>query len=137
MRSEGRPVRGRWEAEFGCEPEAARAARRFVASALAAWDLDDLTELATLCTSEVVTNAMRHAGSAFHLAVEARATEVRVEVEDRGEGEPVPLLPDVDAETGRGMWLVAALAARWGCDRPAAGGKVVWFSLTSPALPKR
>ncbi len=121
----------RLEAVFGCDPASVRAAREFVATALEAWDLDDLTDVAGLCTSEVATNAVRHAGTAFRVAVEARASEVLVEVEDRGGGDLVPALPDPDGESGRGLWLVAANAARWGCDKLVDGGKVVWFSLPS------
>lgn len=125
----------RLEAVFGCDPASVRAAREFVTTALAAWELDDLAEVAGLCTSEVATNAVRHAGTAFRVAVEARASEVVVEVEDRGGGDPFPALPDPDGESGRGLWLVAATAARWGCDRLVGGGKVVWFSLSNLALP--
>lgn len=125
----------RVEATFLGDPASVRAAREFVAATLAAWDLDDLSEVAALCTSEVATNAVRHAGSAFRLAVEARAVEVLVEVEDLADGEPAPLLPDPESESGRGMWLVTAMAARWGCDRLVSGGKVVWFSLPSVSLP--
>lgn len=125
----------RVQADFESDPRSVQAARQFVTATLAAWDLDDLADVALLCTSEVATNAIRHAGTAFRLAMEARAAEVLIEVEDGGAGEPVPALPDVESESGRGMWLVAALAARWGCDRIVGGGKVVWFSLTNGALP--
>lgn len=124
----------RVEAMFDGDAASVRAARQFVAAALASWDLDDLTEVATLCTSEVATNAVRHAESAFRLAIEARTAEVIVEVEDLSSDEPVSQLPDLDTEGGRGMWLVTAMAGRWGCDQLVDGGKIVWFSLPRLSL---
>lgn len=123
----------RVQADFDGDPRSVHAAREFVAATLAAWDLDDLAEVATLCTSEVATNAVRHANTAFRLAMEARASEILFEVEDHGGGDPLPTLPSEDSEGGRGLWLVAALSARWGCERLSDGGKVVWFSL--PSIP--
>ena len=64
-RVEGRGVGNRVEATFEGNPASVRVARDFVAATLAAWDLDDLSEVAALCTSEVATNAVRHAGSTF------------------------------------------------------------------------
>lgn len=121
----------RAEAIFEGDPASVRAAREFVEATLAAWDLDDLAEVAALCTSEVTTNAIRHARSAFRLSVEARASELVVEVEDRGDGEPSVLLPEFETEGGRGMWMVTAMTARWGWEKLVGGGKVVWFSLST------
>lgn len=132
---DSQPIGTRMEAFFDAHPESVRAAREFVAAALAAWSLDDLSEVATLCTSEVATNAIRHAGTAFRLAVEARTAEVLVEVEDRGGGEPTVELPDAEAESGRGMWLVTATSGRWGSETLRSGGKVVWFSVPRFVLP--
>lgn len=95
-----------------------------------------LIEVASLCISEVATNAIRHARAAFRVTVEARASEVVVEVEDQGEGKPVLAAPDFDRDSGRGLWLVAATAARWGSDRMISGGKVVWFSVSTLSLPQ-
>ena len=126
---DGHPVGNRVEATFEPCPESVRAARQFVAATLEAWSLDDLSEVAMLCTSEVATNAVRHARTAFRLAVEARTAEVLFEVEDLGGGEPTVALPDTEAEDGRGMWLVTATAGRWGSETLQSGGKIVWFSL--------
>ncbi len=131
----GHTVGTRVEAVFDPRPESVRAAREFVVTTLAAWDLDDLSEVATLCTSEVATNAVRHARTAFRLAIEARTSEVLVEVEDQGWGEPTVALPDTESEGGRGMWLVTATAGRWGSETLATGGKIVWFSLPRIGLP--
>lgn len=125
--------RRRLEAELECTPEAARAAREFVAAALAAWDLDDENRLAALLTSEVVTNAVLHAHSNCRLAIEHVPPEVMVEVWDRSPQVPAVQLPDLHTEKGRGLFLVQSLASRWGM-RPAGEGKAVWFAvnLASP-----
>jgi anti-sigma regulatory factor (Ser/Thr protein kinase) len=120
----------RAEADFEATPEAVAAARAFVAATLAAWDLDDLAELAQLCTSEAASNAIRHARSAFHLRMESADREVLVRVEDHGPGEPVLQQADYQSDSGRGMWLISRLASRWGWERTPRG-KVVWFALST------
>lgn len=117
------------EADFNGDPTAVAAARQFVGSALAAWDLDDLVDVAQICTSEVASNAVRHARSGFRCMVQADDTEVVVRVEDHGPGTPVLRPLEADAEHGRGIWLISTLAARWGWE-PIGAGKAVWFALT-------
>ena len=39
------------------------------------------------------------------------------------------VLPDPDAESGRGLWLVEQLARSWGVRPHRDGGKVVWCTL--------
>jgi hypothetical protein len=52
---------------------------------------------------------------------------VLVEVWDENSRLPEPAWPDLDDESGRGLMLVDALAARWGWDLPNSGrGKIVW-----------
>ncbi|HEX2743274.1 MAG TPA: ATP-binding protein [Streptosporangiaceae bacterium] len=75
---------------------------------------------AALLVSELFGNSVRHsrsgaAGGTVTVAVSAGDGLVRVEVTDRG-GPEVPELRPVgrDAEGGRGLQLVAGLAARWG-----------------------
>ncbi|WP_155056291.1 ATP-binding protein [Streptomyces blattellae] len=115
-------------------------ARDFVATVLRALKLDELVNDATLCTSELVTNACVHAkgdGAALWLAVEGG--QVRVVVYDGDENAPVTreLTPEVWEKGGRGLFLVDALTdGRWGhapalpyggLSRPE--GKAVWFDL--------
>lgn len=118
----------RLEADFDATPEAVSAARRFVAAALAAWELDDLAEVAQICTSEAASNAVRHAGTAFRLQVQEDGTDLTVRVVDGGPGCPVIKEIDPEAESGRGIQLISTLATRWGWER-ADPGKVVWFAL--------
>jgi anti-sigma regulatory factor (Ser/Thr protein kinase) len=89
---------------------------------------------AALLVSELFASSIRHSGSAAEgeritIAVRAAGGVVRVEVTDRG-GRGVPQLRACggEAEGGRGLRLVAGLAARWGWRR--RGGRVVtWFEL--------
>src|SRR6185437_11493045 len=78
---------------------------------------------AVLLTSELFGNSLRHSGSGLPgetvtVTVTARAGAVRVEVADRsGPGVPELRPAGADAEDGRGLGLVAGLAARWGWRR--------------------
>jgi anti-sigma regulatory factor (Ser/Thr protein kinase) len=119
----------RAEVELDAVPASVAAARRFVSSTLAAWDLDDLAEVALLLTSEVVTNAIRHARTVVTLTVSLRPPEVVVEVADQSAAPPAPTLATHERESGRGLHLVDSLATTWGW-RPEGAGKVVWFALT-------
>jgi anti-sigma regulatory factor (Ser/Thr protein kinase) len=93
-------------------------------------------EAAGLLTSELVTNAIRHAGTPVELLARV-ARGLRVEVTD---GRPdVPLAPR-DASgfsvSGRGLHLVDELASRWGVERDGAT-KTVWFELDGPLDDRR
>lgn len=113
---------------LGAEARNVREARRFVERALAEWDLTDLTDLATLLTSELVTNAILHAHSAVELSLTLDADRVRVEVRDDGDGEPARRELVVEATSGRGLALVDMLATDWGVVGHGLG-KSVWFEL--------
>jgi anti-sigma regulatory factor (Ser/Thr protein kinase) len=89
-------------------------------------------QVAQLLTTEVVTNAVVHGAGA--VAFRALCTEhlLRVEVGDTGAGVPKPVKPDsVRRRGGRGLLILAALAADWGVDA-RDGGKTVWFELRRP-----
>lgn len=82
---------------------------------------------------------MRHGhvpGRDFHLRLTATQGVLRIEVTDtRTERVPPSSVHEApgDAESGRGLLLVAQLATRWGtAPRPAAPGKTIWAEL-SPA----
>ncbi len=109
-------------------PAVVGGARELVRSVLAFWDCDDLNDAGALLTSEIVTNAVRHAAGVLAMQFDLFVADgmVRVGVEDRTSAPPVLKTPDVDAAGGRGLLLVEALAARWG-STPTEAGKVVWF----------
>ncbi|MCU1483639.1 MAG: domain S-box protein [Actinomycetia bacterium] len=102
--------------------------RRFVVAALAALGLDQHAEIAALLASELVTNALVHATGPFRISVEPLDGAVRIVVTDGSEQEPVVQAPDTERPGGRGVYLVDALASRWGVQR-MTGGKAVWFEL--------
>jgi anti-sigma regulatory factor (Ser/Thr protein kinase) len=86
-----------------------------------------------LLVSEVVTNAVRHAGVSrgdlIGLSVEVDRGRVRVEVSDPGPGfEPVPVVPTMFQQSGWGLYLVGQLSDRWGVEH-APHGTVVWFEI--------
>jgi anti-sigma regulatory factor (Ser/Thr protein kinase) len=125
-------------ARFASRPEAVGEARSFVQSVLASWRCDQGDGVAVLLTSELVTNAVRHARTPCTVEVSLDDNELRVAVEDQ-----CPTLPErepvtTSSLTGRGLLLVDLLAGRWGAEL-INGGKVVWFALglrrTSPPSP--
>ena len=118
-------------------PEAAKAARDFTASTLAEWQLDELVEEAVLIASELVTNAIRHgrcclsADDGVELAWHRQAARVICMVTDRSPLPPALGSADQDAESGRGLQVVQALAATWGWMMLSATSKAVWAALTT------
>jgi anti-sigma regulatory factor (Ser/Thr protein kinase) len=114
---------------FPSHPASSGAARRLVDRALTHLD-DETRGLATLLTSEIVTNALIHGRAPVSVTALWSAVAVRVEVTDEGAQMPVRLAAGPDARQGRGLLIVEALAERWGAERLASGGKVVWFELS-------
>jgi len=117
---------------FGPDDRAPGAARRFARSTLDEWGLPGLAETIELLVSEVVTNAVGHARSGGEMVITCLPDGLRVEVSDRGSGEVAPRVAGPEDVTGRGMAIVAALAARWGVhgENPDTGWfKTVWFEV--------
>lgn len=111
------------------DPRAAREARRLTARLCASAGLvEDLSDIAELLISEVVTNVVVHARSEARVCVTVTPGQVVVEVGDDDERPPVLRPDDETALGGRGISLLQASATAWGV-RPEPGGKVVWFSL--------
>lgn len=109
-------------------------ARRFMARTLGTWDLGawdqdvGLVDTILLLMTELVTNVLVHTEGAPAVRVSLLPDRVHVEVFDP---DPTPVRvgrADVDATSGRGLHLVAALASTWGSVRVGAG-KVVWFDV--------
>jgi anti-sigma regulatory factor (Ser/Thr protein kinase) len=89
---------------------------------------EEIRALAGLLLSELVTNAIQHAGTHFSLCAELTPSNLRVEVADGATDLPVVLNPEPDAPSGRGMLLVSRMASNWGVE-PIPDGKLVWFEL--------
>ncbi|WP_371662301.1 ATP-binding protein [Streptomyces sp. NBC_00280] len=128
---------GHLSVEYDPRPTAAREARAEIRRRLEEWGLagredptdrdEDLVDVAELLVSELVTNAVLHAASRFRLTLSAAHGVLRCEVTDTGRSTPQVRQAGAE-ESGRGMFLVDALARRWGCHQDGPG-KTVWFEL--------
>lgn len=117
---------------LGNEPDAVPRARAFVTEAVlrVAPYATDLVPDVELAVTELVTNALLHAGAPVLLRLLPILDGVRVEVQDSSPVAPVRAQVSSEAMTGRGLALVDALAPRWGVDRVPGAGKVVWCEVT-------
>jgi anti-sigma regulatory factor (Ser/Thr protein kinase) len=108
-------------------PDAARQARR----ELLTRGLDeDVSHTVTLLTTELIANAIRHAGmdpARDRIVFFGRMSPdlVRIEVGDSGPGFT---RDEYSGEGGFGMRLLNKLASRWGCERSGQGFRV-WFEV--------
>jgi anti-sigma regulatory factor (Ser/Thr protein kinase) len=115
-------------ATWDARPTTPARARSVVAAVLERAGHGEVAATALLLTSELVTNAVVHAGSPVNMRVRCDDHALRVEVRD-GSSEAPRRVDGVGGSVGgRGMHLVDALATDWGC-RSLAGGKIVWFDL--------
>jgi anti-sigma regulatory factor (Ser/Thr protein kinase) len=123
-------VGARAETLLAAAPLSVPAARRFVDEALRRWDAEPVRDIALLCTSELVTNAVLHARTEVRLSVRITGSTVRVRVSDNGAASVPQRVRSADAHAtrGRGLVLVEALSDRWGVDEDERG-KTVWFEL--------
>ena len=122
------------------ESTAAATARAITLRTLRRWrvpataDCDDIV----LMVDELVANAVLHGYGPIGLRLTIDSAVggalVRCEVSDASTIVPRPCDPAADAESGRGLLLVTALAAEFGV-RPGGFGKVVWFTRKLAARP--
>ena len=108
---------------------AVRGARRLAARAAVTWDRPDLEDTAELLTSEIVTNAVRHARRRVQLSVVKVDRGMRVSVWDDGPGSPRVREAAPFDTSGRGLILVRQLADAHGALLSDDGSKGIWFQL--------
>ena len=118
-------------------------ARDFTRQALYDWewlpaataDRRAVAEDVLLVVSELVTNACLHTEGPEELRVAFRTKILRLEVTDRGDGQPAPRTPHrAGRPGGHGMFIVQRLCLDWGVLRaPGSSGKTVWAELAAPA----
>jgi anti-sigma regulatory factor (Ser/Thr protein kinase) len=112
-----------------CLPSTRRSAaegRAFVAATLQSWGHRRGLGDVLLVVSELVTNAVLHAGGAgVDLTVTLTDHAVRIEVTDASSALPEPKPPTDDSTNGRGLLLVDAVAGTWGAE-VGHSGKRVW-----------
>ncbi|MFI5619947.1 SpoIIE family protein phosphatase [Streptomyces sp. NPDC051567] len=134
-------ITARAAASFDPLGRSVAAARAFVRDTLQGWGFADIVDDAVVLTSELVTNAVVHAGTRAEVLCLRTQGGIRVEVADRYPERELPLrypgerpYADPDRESGRGLMLCAALATRWGVEYTATH-KHVWFRLDLPDRP--
>ncbi len=122
-------------------PDAARRARSFTRSTLASWDLAELADDAQVIVSELLANAVRHAGpgpagsarqawtAALGLWLLRHADGLMCVVTDPSDSAPALKQPGETGESGRGLHVVHALSDHWGWTRLSEHGKAVWAIL--------
>ena len=112
------------------DPSAIPAARRFASQHLLDFHGEQkVVDTTRLLVTELATNAVMHAHSPIRLTVESDDDSVRVEVRD-DDPRPIgrPVAPAPEATSGRGLWLVDALAHTWGVNGNDRG-KTIWFEV--------
>lgn len=122
-----------WSLDFDAEPEELSALRRLMRLHLDLWGLTDVIEDAQLCVTELVTNVIAHVGTGTPttLAVSMNGPHLRIEIHDSDTRVlPTLLQTGVEAEGGRGMALLDAVAVRWGVELHR-DRKVTWCELAS------
>lgn len=109
----------------------ARHARNMVTDSCSRWGLFHLIGPGSLVASELVTNAIMHAGTMMTFRITLRQRYVHIAVHDGSPAAP-RMMTELDAMApgGRGLQLVAKMAAHWGW-LPSRDGKVVWATLAT------
>lgn len=134
--------------ELGALPSALPCARLHAKHVFREWGLEDCTDTIELVVSELVTNAQRASagltGSRFggrwipgvppvRLWLCSDKEKVHIRVWDGDHRMPEAQAADLDAESGRGLFLVEAVSREWGVFVPeGSNGKVVWAILGRP-----
>ncbi|MFI9771752.1 SpoIIE family protein phosphatase [Streptomyces sp. NPDC052415] len=139
-RSRSSVITARAAASFEPVGRSVASARSFVRDTLQGWGFADIVDDAVVLTSELVTNAVVHAGTSADVLCLRADDGVRIEVADRYPEREIPLqgttlsMGNPDREGGRGLQLCAALAGRWGVEYTPTH-KQVWFQLDLPERP--
>jgi anti-sigma regulatory factor (Ser/Thr protein kinase) len=116
-------------AELPYQAAAVPQARRVLRECLSLARLpDDTRGVSELLVSELVTNAVKYGKPPVWLLVELRPGLVHASVSDTSTELPTRRDPDPDAEGGRGLLVLDALAGSWGAVA-VEGGKYLWFDL--------
>lgn len=112
------------------DPAAVGEVRASVTRQLAQWGLDDMAFATELILSELVTNAIRYGSGPIQVRV-LRDRSLICEVFDSSSTSPHLRYAASTDEGGRGLFLVAQLAERWG-TRYTPAGKVIWAEQPLP-----
>ncbi|WP_053657698.1 ATP-binding SpoIIE family protein phosphatase [Streptomyces sp. MMG1121] len=115
------------------DPAIVGQARSLTSRQLAAWGLEELAFTTELIVSELVTNAIRYARAPVQLRL-IRATSLICEVSDASSTSPhMRRAPGAGSdENGRGLFMIAQTADRWG-TRHSLTGKTIWVECATPS----
>jgi anti-sigma regulatory factor (Ser/Thr protein kinase) len=114
---------------LGCDALTARTARQFLSRTCVMWDLSQHLASGPVIVSELVTNAVQHAGGEVDVFLAEYAGSLRIAVRDRDGASPVTPVLDLESLRGRGLRIVETLAQSSGALPAAGGGKLVWAVL--------
>jgi len=110
--------------------DSVRRARELIRSLYASSGIHADCDTVLLLVSELVSNAVRHAGGAVEVSARQVGETLRVEVSDGSPQMPQVRDHSVDSTGGRGLQMVDKLADRWGAEPAGPGlGKTVWFEI--------
>jgi two-component sensor histidine kinase len=121
---------GHWshQATFEASPISASQARDFVTRHLVDHRLLNLVDPVRLVASELATNALVHAQTAFSVTLEASHQTVLLTVRDDSLALPTRRAAQAMDPSGRGLVIVAIVSHEWGTNEDGAGSKAVWAS---------
>jgi serine phosphatase RsbU (regulator of sigma subunit)/anti-sigma regulatory factor (Ser/Thr protein kinase) len=124
--------------EVPAEPTGPGRVRHWMSTLLADWQVpESVVGAAVLCTSELTTNALLHAGTPARVEIDLSAERLLVSVADSGtRGAVTRAHTDALSSRGRGLGLIEELSDAWGTD-PSVRGSTVWFEMLIPAPGKR
>jgi serine phosphatase RsbU (regulator of sigma subunit)/anti-sigma regulatory factor (Ser/Thr protein kinase) len=112
------------------EPTGPSRVRQWMTARLREWSVPEpVVGAAILCTSELTTNALLHAGTPAQVRVDLNAERLLVSVADTGtRGTVIRAHADTMSSRGRGLGLIEDLSDSWGTD-PTVRGTTVWFEM--------
>lgn len=114
------------ETRLSAAPESASLARAFVSRHLVEHRLSHLVEPVRLVASELATNSLTHARTAFTIALSETPETVLLSVRDEDGSVLVRSRHRLMDPGGRGLQIVEALSLEWGVDNDYNGSKTVW-----------
>ncbi|OSP43165.1 ATP-binding protein [Streptomyces sp. 13-12-16] len=115
---------------FEALPAEVRLLRRAAATQLGQWGVPTAGDATQLVVTELATNVIKHVGegSPATLILEWKRERLRVEMHDKSSALPALRTADCEAECGRGLHMLAAMAVDWGTAVTALG-KAVWCEI--------
>jgi anti-sigma regulatory factor (Ser/Thr protein kinase) len=115
--------------ELPASTQAPQLVRGWLRTSLQTWQLDGCGAVTALLATELVSNVVAHVGEPMSVRISRTPEAIRVEIDDPDPSPPLLQHSDLTEDHGRGVFLVDALANRWGSVGHPGDGKTVWFEL--------